>query len=387
MESSTWDVFSSKDSTGSLWFAVQLCRGLADKGETVRLFTDAVSSLGVLLTDLDADLWMQSCAGFQLADRRLSTVAQPARNLVQMFDSKVPSNYLTRYVSQRAGACWMRVERVDAVVEGSGPMSLIEATSTYSAYSTQIGDLPDRAGYLRQYDRVPTPRARRQQKVVPVGLLNLLGLPPTILEGKTVVFMDGEAGAPMQRWARMLTSQAEEVCLFVEQGSLQGLLSEVARLEPDCPGFSTVDSLTTVFLPPLAWYVVDEVLAASHVVLTSAPDTAARAAEVATPVLWGGGGSSEPQFLRWYAGRARPSIQDALGYACEAVATGNNCAQAWNWYRSIEKDVFDLAAEVSDRIYRGPDLSDVLHAAVRQDDHGQLVNQFLPTQPTAQHFV
>ena len=379
MDESSWDLFAARSQPESLWFAYQLAKGLADRGQMVRLFSDQLDELKVALPEIDANLWIQSHKGFEIADCRVAQLSVVSRHVVQMFDSHIPVPYWDRLESQPVPTCSVQIVSHGSEREPTNPITVLEKNGSCTSFLAQVGDLPRRAGYIKFGRRGAVMRQLWRKRDVRKGMFSALGLPDDVADDKITVFFDVRDAGPFGPWLTCWNAGERDVCVFVEREMLQSEPSIVATGQVFAGGLIRQGNVTIVPLPPRRWFLTDELIWACDVVMTTRSDIAARATESGTPVIWGA--DDDSSFFDWYAANATEVIRRTVVDAFDALVTGKNVEWAWTCYMARWDDMHALAGKVSQRILRAPDMVDVLIAGISDAQREAVGRMFAPTMP------
>lgn len=381
MLESRWDLFATKSSPGSLWFAAVAAKGLVDRRQVVRLITDDTATLSRAVNDIDPRLWLQRYGGYDVLDVALAAHCAASPRVVQFFDSDIPRPYLSRLVSQPVRADWIQVESCALEAGAHRALKMIESSTTHRRYRVRLGDPPQHGGYLRQRHHSLLMRQRWSHRRIRLSLLNILGLPADALDGRTIVYIAGAADLDLAPWARLFSTQQAPMTIFVEDGQPAASLARGLGLAESTRGYLPMGVANVVLLPPIQWFVSDELIGIADVAMTDLPDIAMRAAECGTPLILASRTRSGQEFAEWYLAGSAPAVKHAIEDAFRALTTGEHVGQAWQWYLNVLFEAGKHAAGLSQRIQRGADLVDVLIASLTEQFSPSSPEQFSPTLP------
>ena len=383
MEESSWDVFASCSASGSLWTAYQLARSLAQRRQSVRLFVDDVSQVAIALADVDPALWVQNYQGLELCDVRFAAVCATSRHMVQVFGSRVPTEYLSRFAAHGSGKQWIQLERPDSVRPSKEVLNVAEETSTFVRYTARIGDLPTGVGHIKPHLAPVTMRNMRSGPRARAALFGCYGLPESLVaDGAMAVYLAAYPSTRIGPWLKQFQASDRPVCVFVHDGDLQARVSKMAARPSAKDTVLRFGSLTLVFLTPMRWFLEDELIWTSDLVMTDQADKAYRAVMCGTPLIWGGSDPGNTNFVDWCMPRAAATTRNAVAAAFDALATADGVPEAWQSFHGPHwQDVVALAKNTGERIERSPELAAVLLASLAQRNPESIERQFSPTLP------
>lgn len=384
MEAQGWDIFASSTASGSLWAGYQLARSLAQREQSVRLFTDHVGDLAVALADVDSTLWVQHHQGMELCDARFAAVCAPSHRLVQVFGARVPAEYMSRFAGQGSGRQWVQLDRVDSARPSASALNIAESTSGFTRYHARIGDLPHAAGYAKSTLAPIAMRKLRSGPKARAALFGAYGLPETLAaSGAMAVYLAAYPSTRIGPWLKQFQTNDRPVCVFVQDGDLQERVARMAGRPTSKDPTLRFDSLTLIFLTPMRWFLEDELIWTADLVITDQADKAARAAAAGTPLIWGGSDPGSTAFVDWYMPEAPLLIRDAARTAFDALATAEGVPLAWQAFHGPHwPDMVSLAQIAARRIERGPELGSVMLARLSDTDADSVERQFSPTRPS-----
>jgi len=303
-----------------------------------------------------------------------------------VFDSRPSRGYMSRFVSQETPGNWFCVRAPWHDGDAREAVRLLDSTSSYRRYEARLGDVPGGAGYVRPPAQGPVRRRGapwlRQARA---SLLNLLCLPHTLLEHELFVLASGGDSCRADAWLQGRATLDLRSCLFVADGPMQAQLAPRVGLEPGTTGIADCGGVTVVFLPPLMWFVLDEVIGACDAVLTCRDDMALRAAENGTPVILAAPQARAAAFLHWYAPAASADLRQAWLAFADALQTGAAMDKAWIGFVGRHPQFNKAAADLQDRMNGAPELVDMLSAAAAGDGADHVARFFAPTQPIEMH--
>lgn len=382
MNNQPWDIFASGHDPQSLWFGYQLARGAAQRGQVVRLFTDDLPTLCGAVADLDPSCGIQNHQGFEIADWCLAELSAPAPVALQMLGSQLPEAYRARLT---AGPAPARLVEIVAHAPGSSsrsPILELNREGHCTRLRAQFGDPPFKAGHIKSGGNGAAMRLLWTQPAMRQTLLQSIGLRPDLMDGKLSVFFDVRRPATLGPLMQALAAGPREMCVFMDPRPLAAVVEQAGLPWAQAPAGATPlrrhGALTLVELPSRRWYLTDELILASDLVMTTEGDIAARACERGTPLLWS---ADDGGFFDWYVINSRPVMRRTIGDAFNALACGANARWAWTCYLARWAEVRALADLVAHRVRRAPDLVDVLMAGLEGTDTEALERHFAPTVP------
>lgn len=380
MDQQRWDIFCSKNHTGSIWAGVSLALGIGKRGLNVRLFCDDVKELSIALGQIEPDLWIQTYCNVLVLDARLAPWCSPSSQIVQVFDTPLNKSYLSRFVSQPPHAHWIQLQEPWAAQASESPLRVAEQNSTYTRYTTKLGKLVPGAGFLRppggSAEEYPDRMAKRHMLM---ALLDLFGLERQHFDHAVNVLASGVRDAPIENWLRHMVDDEATTCLFVPFGPLQSRLSRIFALTPGVQGLCTVGSLTIAFLPPLNWTLVDQLIACCTAVVTEDADMLLRASIAAVPVLWT---AQAPAMLNWYLQDTDSETAKIIRDVCESIATADGSMRPWRTFMSHPQRTMKFTCAFAEQIRRAPQIDEVLVQAIHGKTEHSLETLFAPTQPS-----
>ncbi len=383
MEDTTWDVVATRSSSGdALWFGYHLAAHLRDRHQAVRLFTDDIPGLAAALGALDPALWMQRHESVEVLDLRLSQSCSPARQLIQVFDSRVPGVYADRFTTQRQSCNWFQLMPTAVLAPPGNPTALLASTTNFNRFSAQLGDLPHRVGYVKGGRDHSTMRAKWRVPRIRAATFALLELPQDLPPG-VMVLAALDAGIEPAPWLRLLERSAVPVRLLLTPGPQQAMVRSALGLPGDQARHATRGSLTVVFLPALPWHLLDEFVWVSDMVVTGRADLAMVAAASGCPLLWASSATESRHFAGWYAARAPHGLRDTIEAVGDAWRRGTpeDLGRAWWAYQARSDEAHRWAAQVAERVGKSPEAADVLRAMVDRSSGEPVDHSFADTSP------
>ena len=374
MHADYWDIFASGHDAQSLWFGYQLAHGLVQRGYAARLFTDQLDVLAAAVADLDPTCWIQSHHGIEIADWRLAELCVVAPTAIQVLGTTIPAVYLARMEAGPTPTRCVEVVAHDADRDATTPLVMLEQRGSCTRMRAQFGDPPFKAGHIKSRPNATTLRKLWTKPAMREGLFQALGLRSDLADGKLSVFFDVRNKRYMLSLVEALATGPREVCVFMDKRP-----PDWASSHPE--DRSTVmrhGAVTLVELPARRWFLTDELIWASDLVMTTEGDIAARACESGTPILWS---SDDGAFFDWYVMKSPPVIRRTVSEMFDALATGADAKWAWTCYMTRWEEMRALSELVALRVKRAPDLIDVLIAALSGTSEEAMERQFSPTVP------
>lgn len=383
MHAALWDIFASDKDPQSLWFGYQLAQGLTKRGYAARLFTDNLTALAGFLAEIDPTCWIQTHRGVEVADWRLADHCVVASTAVQVLGTHMPPAYLERMAQHPTPTRCIEIVAHDASLDPSAPLTVISQRGTFTRLRAQFGEPPSKAGHVKSRPNATTLRKLWTKPAMRQGVLQALGLRSDLADGKLSVFFDVRHAGSAAAVLEALAAGPREVCLFMDKlpEGWDGPRPDPSLGTPDRPAVFRYGAAIAVPLPARRWFLTDELIWASDLVMTTQGDIAARACESGTPLIWS---ADDGGFFNWYASGSRPVIRRALAAAFDTLSTGTNARAAWANYLAHLEDVQALADQVAQRVLRAPDLVDVLIAGLSGVSDEALERLFAPTIPGAE---
>lgn len=384
MLNSDWDIFCSSEAAGSLYFGYHLARSLSERRRTVRLFTDDIHLLSRSVAAVDAELWVQSVMGFELVDIRLARLCTAARHVAEVFGAGVPYEYTSRFMQQQALCHWVNLGASDSARGTQQSITVLAQTETTSNYLVQLGDLPRHAGYVRSRTDAPAMRRRWAEPARRGSLAALLGAPGEVMHGAKMVFASASHHVDAAAWLDAMERSAQPASLLLGPCGMQSAVAELLNLPLTHDAqMCRRGAVTIVVLPPVMWYALEELIWAADVVVTDERDTAARAAEGGTPLIWLDEAPADSAYIDWYTSAAPDELRRQL-VATSAALASSSPGFEWKMYLARLDDMVTMAGGVAERIRRGPELADVLLAGVAGMDTRAIERMFAPTAPAVE---
>lgn len=379
--SEIWDLFYPPGDPSGLWFAFQLARSLGEHRQHVRLFCDDVAGLSVVQAHLIPDLLIQVLGQLEIIDIRLAANVAPGHNLLEVFGA-APAPYVARYAAQRRPGSWYVLQPPWADRVGQTAIQLQEPAQGERHFEVQLGDNARSAGLIRSGNASLSLRQGPQAlQAARASLTSLLGLSEDILQGGRTVALSAGLQFAWQPLLRAMAEGDEPHCLFIEQGELAWAMAPFLSRQPGQPGASSMGALTAVFLPPLLWALVDEVISVCDVVLTDRVDILFRAVERGTPVVCAQADAQGRGLVSWQFSEARPGVSVCHVALAEALATGHDLAPALSLYMARLEDYQRHAWRLQERINRASDLVSLLLTSSDLPEAASVELLFAPTRP------
>lgn len=379
-----WDIFYRPDDPADLWFAFQLARALAEQRQRVRLFCHDVGALSVAHADLDPSVLIQNLGQVEILDQRLARTAAASPNLVQVFDATAPAPYMARYFSQQSGGGWYTLHAPWQSQPGTSAIQLRTQSQMHRQFDVYLGDSAYAAGLIRSSHHQPVLRRGAQPMAAArASMFSLLGLSPEHLESRTTAFLSAGTGIAWAQWLRILIDAEASHCLFVEHGPLQEAIAPIFSRQPGQPGSSTIGALTVVFLPPLLWALVDEIIAVSDYVVTDRDDVAFRAAERGTAAVRAEATPAHAATGTWMLAGGDPALATVYRDVAAALGRGSGVPASIAAYLAHLGGFTQHARHLQERLGRASDLVSLLLTSNQVGPNASVEHLFAPTQPNA----
>lgn len=385
MQTPAWDLFTSRRAPSSLWFGYQLAQALAQRGQPVRLFTDELDELSAALPGVEPNRWVQALRGIEIIDLRMADISPVPSVALQMLDTPLPLAYRDRLARQPAPTRCVQVVThadLDDGLPRPGPLVSIGRDGHCTQWLVQFGDAPEKSGYIKRLRHELAPAAAWGHAASRANLVHSLGLRPDLLADQLTVFFDVRLPYPIAPLLECLAAGPRPVCLLMHPSSLQWAATQTSLPwvhERKALSDALVHgAVTLVELPSRRWSLVDGVITAADLVMTTEGDIAMQASVSGTPVIWS---CNDTGFFNWYALDSGPVIRRTLAGIFNAVATAQDVQSAWTLYMARWEEMSALAGRVAQRIRRAPDLADVLLAALGDSSPEAIERQFAPTEP------
>lgn len=379
-----WDVFYRPDDPADLWFAFQLARSLAEHRQRVRLFCHDVAALSVAHTDLDPRVLIQNLGQVEILDQRLARTAAASPSLIQVFDATPPAPYMARYFSQQSGGGWYTLHPPWSAQPGQSAIQLRTQSQMHRQFDVYLGDSAYAAGLIRSTHHQPVLRRGPQPLAAArASMFSLLGLSPEHLESRTTAFLSASDRIAWAQWLRVLIDADASHCLFIEHGPLQEKIAPIFSRQPGQPGSSSIGALTVVFLPPLLWALVDEIIAVSDYVVTDRDDVAFRAAERGTASIRAEMTSAHAATGQWMCTGADPALAAVYRDVAAALGRGTGVPAGVAAYLARLADFGQQARHLQERVGRASDLASLLLTSNQVGPNASVEHLFAPTQPNS----
>lgn len=380
--SEIWDVFYRPEDPADLWFAFQLARSLAEHRQRVRLFCHDVAALSVAHADLDPRVLIQNLGHVEILDQRLARTAAASPNLVQVFDAPAPAPYMARYFSQQSGGGWYALHPPWHPQPGQAAIQLRSQSQMHRQFDVYLGDSDYAAGLIRSTQHQPLLRRGPQPLAAArASIFSLLGLSPEHLESRTTAFLSAGASVAWAQWLRVLIDADTSHCLFVEHGPLQEKIAPIFSRQPGQPGSSAIGALTVVFLPPLLWALVDEIIAVSDYVVTDRDDVAFRAGERGTPAIRVDTTVAPAAAGEWMLSGAPAALAAVYRETAAALGRGAGVPASIAAYLARLAEFGQQARQLQERMGRASELVSLLLTSNKVSPNASVEHLFAPTQP------
>ncbi len=391
----SWDVMATGAQSEITWFAYMAARQLADRhSKPVRLFVGSMTDMGACLPQVDARLWLQDLNGVQILDARLADVCSPARNLLQVFDARIPLAYADRFAASRVTRNWYKVSRI-GVTPNNASITAANTISNCNTFDVEQGGVPAGAGFLKdRRDHVSMrmkwladPRARDTT----LRLVGLAGGPSTNSDRATIALLHIDNPQAAAAWIEALKTTASPIRLLLGGMSLQCLNGAGVAL---LPGKALkLGHLSVALMADMPWHLQDEVLWAADFVLTSCESLAMRTMSSGCPLIWCGpqeqsasniGDSAQHALRRWYVSKADALVKLVGAQASAALKTGGGAALAWRAMIDGADSLQAHAQQIATLVGRAPNVVDVIVASSSTENLSMRTHDFAPTQPGLQ---
>jgi hypothetical protein len=289
---------------------------------------------------------------------------------------------MARYFSQQSGGGWYTLHAPWHAQPGPAAIQLRAQSQMHRQFDVYLGDTAYSAGLIRSTHHQPVLRRGPQPLAAArASMFSLLGLSPEHLESRTTAFLSASAGIAWAQWLRVLIDADTSHCLFIEHGPLQDKIAPIFSRQPGQPGSSSIGALTVVFLPPLLWALVDEIIAVSDYVVTDRDDVAFRAAERGTAALRTDIAAPHAAAGQWMCTGAEPSLTAAYREAAVALGRGTGVPASISAYLSRLADFMQHARHLQERIGRASELASLLLTSNQVGPNASVEHLFAPTQP------
>lgn len=377
-----WDIFYRPNDPAGMWFGFQLARALAEHRQRVRLYCHDIKALSVAHVNLDPHVFVQNLGHVEILDARLARSITAATNLVEVFDATPPAPYMARYFSQPSSGSWFTLHAPWSKPDTEVAIQLRPQSQIHRQFDVRLGDTASSAGLIRSAGQLHVQRSSSQSLLAArASILSLLGLSPSLLESQRMAFVSASPSIAWPQWLRNLIESDTTHCLFIEHGELQEKLAPIFSRTPGQPGTSSIGALTVVFLPPLLWALVDEIIAITDFVLTDRDDVAFRAAERGTPVLRALPAAGKPDIGAWLCEEASPILRDCYRGAATALSDGFQVAENVGFYLARLDEYQRHASQLQARIARAAELVALLLTSSEIGTAAHVERLFAPTQP------
>ena len=379
--SEIWDLFYPPGDPSGLWFAFQLARSLGEHRQHVRLFCDDVAGLSVVQAHLIPDLLIQVVGHVEIIDFRLAANVAPGHNLLEVF-GEAPAPYVSRFLAQRGRGSWYSLRPPWSDRIGHSAIQLRDTAEDERHFDVQLGDNARSAGLIRSGSSTLSLRQGPQAlQAARSSLMSLLGLSEDLLQGGRTAALSASTKLPWEPLLHALIDGDEPHCLFIEQGALAGAMAPFFSRPAGLPGASTLGGLTAIFLPPLLWALVDEIISVSDTVLTDRVDVLFRAVERGTPAICAQAEGQGAGLGPWLYAEAQAGLSHCHAAAAQALATGAGLPEALGLYLSSLEDYQRHAWRLQERISRASDLVSLLLTSSDVPAAASVELLFAPTRP------
>lgn len=377
-----WDIFYRPQDPAGMWFGFQLARTLAEHRQRVRLYCDDIKALSVAHVNLDPHVFVQNLGHVEILDSRLARSISAAHNLVEVFDATPPAPYMARYFSQAGSGSWFTLLAPWGSTRQSTAIQVRNKSQIHRQFDVQLGDTPNSAGLIRSTSPFQVQRsAPASMQAARASILSLLGLSTSILECQRTAFVGAGSAIAWPHWIRQLIESDVTHCLFIEHGDLQEKLAPIFSRPPGQPGTSSIGALTVVFLPPLLWALVDEIIGVADFIVTDRDDVAFRAAERGTPVLRAQPAAGKADIGHWLCEGASPLLKDCYRGAASALSDGFQVAENVGHFLARLDEFQRHAAQLQKRISRAAEVIALLLTSSEIATAAHVERLFAPTQP------
>lgn len=377
-----WDIFYRPTDAAGMWFGFQLARALGEHRQRVRLYCDDIKALSVAHVNLDPNVLIQNLGNVEVLDYRLARSITAATNLVEVFDATPPAPYMARYFSQQSSGSWFSLHAPWSTAEKQNAIQLRSQSQIHRQFDVHLGDTANSAGLIRSTGQMHVLRSSPQSLTAArASILSLLGMSAALLECQRTAFVSASANIAWPQWLHSLIESDITHCLFIEHGELQEKLAPIFSRVPGQPGTSSIGALTVVFLPPLLWALVDEIIAVTDFVLTDRDDVAFRAAERGTPALRCQTVKGKPSMGAWMCEDASPILRDCYRGAAISLADGFQVSENIGLFLARLDEFQRHAGQLQGRIARASELVALLLTSSEISTATNVERLFAPTQP------
>lgn len=328
-----WDIFCKViDNYGDIGVCWRLCRGLAARGQRVRLWVDDASALRWMAPNgcpgVEVRPWTQPLPVQELA---------PGDILIEAFGCDIPPEFVAAYVgwlkAKGQKAAWLNLEYLSAegyVARNHGLPSPVMGGpgAGLVKHFFYPGFRPGTGGLLREPDLL-----QRQARFERDAWLQQLGIE---FQGEHLVSLFCYEPAALPELLVHLTEQAQPSRLLVTPGRARAaVLAALAQLHQRQPVWNEPGRLSISYLPALSQDDFDHLLWACDLNFVRGEDSLVRAIWAGQPFVW----QIYPQH-----DDAHHSKLEAFLDMLEAPASLRQFHQAWNAVDSGPLGTPDLAA-------------------------------------------
>lgn len=388
----SWDVMATGGPSETTWFAYVAARQLADRhSRPVRMFVGSMAEMGASLPQVDARLWLQDLNGVQILDSRLADVCSPARNLLQVFDARIPLAYADRFAASRVTRNWYRVSRV-GVAPNNASITSAKKISNCNTFDVEQGGIPSGAGFLKDRRDHRSMRmkwlADARARETTLRLVGLGSASSANADRATIALMHIDNPRAALAWIEALKTTDSPIRLLLGGMSLQSLNDAgIALLSGKA---LTMGHLSIALMADMPWHLQDEVMWAADFVLTSCESLAMRTMASGCPLIWCGpqeqstsniGDSAQHALRRWYVSQADALVKLVGAQASAALKTGGGAALAWRAMTDGADSLQAHAQQIASLVNRAPNVVDVIVASSSTDNMPMRIHDFAPTQP------
>ncbi|HEV6965548.1 MULTISPECIES: elongation factor P maturation arginine rhamnosyltransferase EarP [Roseateles] len=377
-----WDIFYRPDDLAGMWFGFQLARSLGEQRQRVRLYCHDIQTLSVAHVNLDPRVLIQHLGSVEILDQRLARTIAAAPNLIEIFDGAPPAPYMARFFSMQSGGNWYSLHAPWSRRDVPTAIQLRTQSQTHRQFDVNLGDSSQSAGLIRSVGQPHVLRTSPQSLLAArASILSLLGLSSDLLEADRTLYVSASAGIAWPQWLRALIESETSHCLFVEHGELQEKIAPIFSRVPGQPGTSSIGALTVVFLPPLLWALVDEIINICDLVLTDRDDVAFRAAERGTPSVRAQAAPTDTDMAHWLFPEPSSNLAECYRGAAAALGTGRGVPENLDAFMARLEDFKAHARQVQARVGRASDLVALLLTSSEISTASNVERLFAPTQP------
>lgn len=358
----TWDLFTPAHGMDGLRELPLLAAQLATiPTQRVRVFVDDPARLSPLSARIEAALWVQPLANYELWKQRLADAIAPADNVVCLGGTELPGRYRERMVYGSSNRCKLfRIWPPGHVLPPASPVAPSDVMSTM-VFDVVQDEKVQGVGLIKDQRNTAEMRARwKAHPSLTQTTLEALGLPGHVVKDALIICCWGAAMDDHPLFVQSLARICHQPVLLLREPAPDGqpapALAGIARSAGDAP----VHCMT---LPPLSWSQQDEVVWSSDLLFCGHRDVAYRAMEAGTPLLWlpeSRPDQPDDRLDDWYFEGLDPGFKRSLVATAHSLKRSEGLPQSLAWYLKQRDDVEQVARQVARRIAQARPLADTL---------------------------